>query len=175
MRTITTQGCTLEPMVEAHAREMFVVLSDPAIYEFEREPPPSVERLAAAYRLRESRQSPDGRERWLNWVVRLESQELAGYVQATVLQSGVALVAYEFASKHWRQGIGSRSVRAMMQELAVAEGVRTCIAILKMRNHRSMGLLLHLGFEPATDADAATYGADADEAVMRRAAPLPGG
>jgi RimJ/RimL family protein N-acetyltransferase len=153
---------------------MFVVLSDPAIYEFEREPPASVERLAARYRLRESRRSPDGRERWLNWVVRLESQELAGYVQATVLQSGVALVAYEFASKHWRQGIGSRSVRAMMQELAEADGVHTCIAVLKQRNHRSLGLLRHLGFEPGTDADAATYGADVDETVMRRAVPLPG-
>ena len=65
MKTVRTNRCILELQVEAHAPSMFEVLSDPAIYEFERVPPPSVERLAAGYRLRESRVSPDGRERWL--------------------------------------------------------------------------------------------------------------
>ena len=50
MRTLITSICTLEPQAEAHAPEMFVVLSDPAIYEFEGQPPPSVEALAAGYR-----------------------------------------------------------------------------------------------------------------------------
>ena len=62
MKTSCTLRCILEPQVEAHAEEMFKVLSDPAIYEFENIPPPSVERLAVGYRLRESRTSPDGRE-----------------------------------------------------------------------------------------------------------------
>lgn len=107
MNTIHTTRCTLEPQVEAHAEGMFAVLCDPAIYEFERVPPPSVERLAAGYRLRESRVSPDGDEKWPNWIVRLSNQEVAGYVQATVMESGESLVAYEFASMHGRQGIGS--------------------------------------------------------------------
>lgn len=45
MNTLHTGIATLEPMVVAHAPEMFDVLIDPAIYEFENEPPPSVERL----------------------------------------------------------------------------------------------------------------------------------
>jgi hypothetical protein len=55
---------------------MFAVLCDPAIYEFENEPPPSVEWLRARFAKLESRRSPDGEEQWLNWVVRLPSSEL---------------------------------------------------------------------------------------------------
>ena len=105
MNTLRTPLCVLEPQVVAHAEEMFVVLCDPAIYQFEGVPPPSVERLAAGYRRRESRLSPDGQEQWLNWVVRrLPGGEATGYVQATVLAGGVSYVGYEFASRFWRQG-----------------------------------------------------------------------
>ena len=37
MNTLQSEICTLEPMVVAHAPEMFEVLCDPAIYEFEHE------------------------------------------------------------------------------------------------------------------------------------------
>lgn len=170
MNTLRTPRCVLEPQVEAHAEEMFAVLSDPAIYEFENVPPPSIERLAAGYRLRESRTSPDGRQQWLNWVVRLPTGEAAGYVQATVLESRASFVAYEFASKHWRKGIGSASVSAMLEELTSTYGVHTYVAVLKKANFRSMGLLNHLGFEPAAPADATKYDPEEDEIVMLRAA-----
>lgn len=170
MRTIRTHRCVLEPQVEAHAAAMFEVLSDPAIYEFEGVPPPSLEKLAAGYRRKETRTSPDGRERWLNWVVRLPDNELAGYVQATVLESGASLIGYEFASRHWRQGIGSASINALLEELAQSYGVHTFVAVLKRANHRSMGLLHHLGFEPGTAEDARTYEAEEDETVLIKAA-----
>ena len=148
---------------------MFEVLSDPAIYEFEGVPPPSLEKLAAGYRRRESRSSPDGREKWLNWVVRLPNNELAGYVQAAVLESGASLVGYEFASKHWRQGIGRASINAMLEELAQSYAVHTFVAVLKSANYRSMGLLHHLGFTPGTAEDARTYVAEDDETVLIKA------
>ena len=170
MKTLRTSRGVLEPQVEAHAPEMFEVLSDPAIYEFEHVPPPSVERLAAGYRLRESRTSPDGRQKWLNWVVRLPDRALAGYVQATVLESGASYIGYEFASKYWRQGVGSASVSAMLQELAQSYGVHTFVAVLKAANHRSMGLLRHLGFEPGTQADGERYDAAQDEVVLLKPA-----
>ena len=147
---------------------MFEVLSDPAIYEFERVAPPSVERLAAGYKLRESRVSPDGHQKWLNWVVRLPSGDLAGYVQATVLESDASYVAYEFASKYWRHGIGRASVSAMMEELVNSYGVNLLVAVLKTANYRSMGLLQSLGFEPGTLEDARMFEADEDESVMVR-------
>jgi len=152
---------------------MFRVLADPAIYEFENEPPSSEARLTERYRRLESRGSADGTEHWLNWVVRLPTGELAGYVQATVLPDGVALVAYELNSRHWRQGIGRSAVQAMLDELRAQCGVHTFVAVLKARNFRSEGLLRRLGFAPADEAEAVRYRDEADERVMRRAAAPP--
>ena len=172
MNTLHTRICTLEPMVAAHAPEMFVVLCDPAIYEFESEPPPSVERLTEGYRRRESRVSPDGCEQWLNWAIRLRTGELAGYVQATVLESGASYIAYEMSSRFWRRGIGSSAVTAMMSELASHYQVHTFVAVLKTANLRSVALLTHLGFAPGSVAQMAEFEAEADERLMVRPAVL---
>jgi [ribosomal protein S5]-alanine N-acetyltransferase len=110
MRTLRVGDITLEPQVTAHAPQMFAVLSDPAIYEFENEPPASETYLFERFIKLESRKSRDGKEDWLNWVIRLPSGELAGYVQATVTETSRAYVAYELASRFWRQGIGSSAV-----------------------------------------------------------------
>ena len=166
MRTLQSPLCTLEPQVVAHATEMFLVLSDPAIYEYEGAPPPSVDRLADGYRRRESRVSPDGSEKWLNWVVRLPTGQLAGYVQATVLASGASYVGFEFASRHWRQGLGTASVSALLGELASNYRVHMFVAVLKPMNYRSMGLLSRLGFEPASAERAAEFESESDEVVL---------
>ncbi|MDH4289088.1 MAG: GNAT family N-acetyltransferase [Aquincola sp.] len=169
MRALRASLCTLEPLVEAHADEMFGVLSDPAIYEFENEPPPSQAWLAQRYARLESRESTDGTQRWLNWVVRLPAGELAGYVQATVLPSGTALIAYELASRFWHRGIGRCAVQAMIEELASTYGVRLCAAVFKAANHRSVGLLHRLGFTPASVSQVVAFGAQPDEGVMVKA------
>ena len=58
MRAVVASRCTLEPLVAAHAREMFDVLSDPAIYEFENAPPASQEWLTRRFERLEQRWSP---------------------------------------------------------------------------------------------------------------------
>lgn len=166
MRTISAPPVLLEPLVASHAHEMFSVLSDPAIYQFENEPPISEEALTGRYIALERRQSHDGGEVWLNWVIRVPSGELAGYVQATVLQSGVAYVAYELASRFWRQGIGSAAVAAMLTELQENHGVTLHAAILKSGNYRSLALLQKLGFQPASTEQRAAFAAAADELAM---------
>jgi RimJ/RimL family protein N-acetyltransferase len=124
-------------------------------------------------RRREARVSPDGREQWLNWVVRLPSGKLCGYVQATVYESGAAYIAYEFASMYWRQGIGSSAVLRMLEDLRDSFSVHTFVAVLKAANFRSMGLLLKLGFKPGTNEDAELYGAEPDEVtVVMPASPV---
>jgi RimJ/RimL family protein N-acetyltransferase len=166
MNTLPGSRCTLEPQVEAHAPEMFVVLSDPAIYEFEGVPPPSIERLAAGFKRRESRVSPDGTEQWLNWVVRLPTADLAGYVQATIYPSGSAYIGYEFSSKYWRRGIGTAALTLMLEELSAHYAVHTFVAVLKSANYRSIGLLHKLGFAPGTQEDAVLYEAESDETTL---------
>jgi len=174
MNTVRATRCTLEPQVAAPAREMFAVLSDPAIYEFEGAPPVTEAALAERFARLESRCSAEGAERWLNWVVRLPGGQLAGYVQATVLPTGVSLIAYELASGFWRQGIGSSSVTAMLGELRAVYGVHTYVAVLKARNYRSLSLLRRLGFEPAGEQQQAEYRDEPDEVVMVRTAETTG-
>ena len=171
MRTLHSLRCTLEPQVVAHAEEMFVVLSDPAIYEYEGVPPPSVELLANGYRRSEARLIPNGTTPFLNWVVRLPNGELTGYVQATILATGASYLAFEFSSRYWRQGIGSAAVSMMLKELVSGYAVHTFVAALKTKNFRSMGLLTHLGFEPTSAEQAARYEYDpGDEVVLIKSA-----
>jgi RimJ/RimL family protein N-acetyltransferase len=170
MQTISAPSLLLEPLTVRHAHEMFLVLSDPAIYEFENAPPASEEALSRRYAILEARRSQDGAEIWLNWVIRLSSGELAGYVQATVLRSGAAYVAYELASRHWRQGVGSAAVAAMLTELRAHYSVNLYVAVLKALNYRSVALLRKLGFQPASTEHVSEFGAEADEIVMVRPA-----
>jgi [ribosomal protein S5]-alanine N-acetyltransferase len=169
LNTLHAGPLVLEPQTESHAVDMFAVLSDPAIYEFESEPPPSVAALAERFARLESRRSPDGTEQWLNWVIRLPGGELAGFMQATVLAGGRAYVAYELASRYWRQGIASTALEAMLQELAAHYGVRDAFATLKAINHRSLGLLDKLGFRPLPPAARPPWTQEEDEITVQRA------
>ncbi len=171
MRPLLTPVCRLEPQMASHAEELFPVLCDPAIYEFEGEPPPSLERLRAGLLRNEGRVSPDGTEKWLNWVVRRTDGEVTGYIQATVLQSGCSYVGYEFASKYWRQGIGSSSVAAMLVELAHSYEVHTFVAVLKEANFRSLGLMQKIGFTQCPAERLSEFEAEGDEVVLLLQAP----
>ena len=166
MRRLQAGANTLEPQVAAHAGEMFALLQDPAIYEFENGPPASQEWLTQRYQRLESRGPADGSAHWLNWVIRLPGGGLAGYVQATVSASGVAHVAYELNSRHWRQGIGSSAVRAMLGELRSHYGVHSFVAVLKQKNLRSVALLRSLGFAPGNAQQQLSYRDEPDELVM---------
>src|SRR6267378_8318683 len=114
MRIVETESLTLEPQTAAHAEEMFVVLSDPAIYAYENKPPRSLEWLRARFTKLETRLSADGREQWLNWVIRLPTSALIGYVQATVREDGRAAIAYELSSAYWGRGLARQAVKAMI-------------------------------------------------------------
>ena len=166
MQTLRTVRLTLEPQMATHAGEMFAVLSDPAIYEFENEPPASLEWLSERFSRLESRASGDGSERWLNWVVRPHGGGLIGYVQASVPANGLAFIAYELASAYWGQGYGREAVSAMLVELAARYDVRQAGAVFKQQNHRSRKLLARLNFMTPSSADREHYRPDADEDLL---------
>jgi RimJ/RimL family protein N-acetyltransferase len=168
MNTLDGDVVRLEPQIEAHAEAMFDVLTDPAIYEHENEPPPSREWLRTRFRRLESRRSADGTEQWLNWVIRLPSGELAGFVQATVHASGRADIAYVLNSQHWGRGLATAAVRLMVAELAANHDVTKLVATLKRTNLRSLRLLERMGFRPASQVEHGDI--DADEMVLVRAA-----
>ena len=148
LRAIDAGLLTLVPQTAAHAEEMFAVLSDPALYRYENEPPESLEWLRARFARLESRRSADGREQWLNWVLRLDAR-LIGYVQATVHPDGQAAIAYVLSSAYWRRGLATQAVAAMIAELVEHYGVRRLSAVLKRDNLPSRRLLERLGFSLA--------------------------
>jgi RimJ/RimL family protein N-acetyltransferase len=168
MNIITGGGFTLEPQTQAHAEEMYAVLSDPAIYEYENEPPPSLEWLRQRFARLESRRSADGQQQWLNWVIRLPTSELIGYVQATLHADGRAAIAYELASRYWGRGLAGGAVQAMIDELALHHGARSLSAVLKKQNLRSLRLLQRLGFSPASHEAHARRHVASDELLVER-------
>ena len=159
MRSIATDDLRLEPQVAAHAEEMFVVLGDPAIYQYENAPPESLVWLRNRFARLESRRSADGSEAWLNWVIVLPSGELIGYLQASVYADGRAAIAYVLNSAYWGRGLARRAVQAMIVELTNHHAVKRFSAVLKRENFRSSRLLERLGFTLATaqEADELAY------------------
>lgn len=137
MRTLMTARGVLEPLVAGHAGEMFGVLGDPAIDEYENEPPASEAWLARRYAALEQRGPGDGAdgsagELWLNWVVRLGDGSAAGFVQATVTGGdsggggggggGEAYVAFVLNSAYWGRGWGARRRRRCWRSCATGTG-----------------------------------------------------
>ena len=166
MHIIRTNRLTLEPQVAAHAEEMFGVLGDPAIYEYENEPPASLEWLRQRYTKLESRRSPGGKEQWLNWVIRLPSSGLIGYVQATVFDNSNAAIAYVLSSTFWGQGFATEAVDAMIGELVAHYSVQSLSAVLKRENLRSLRLLERLGFKLASAEQHQQAQVEPDELLM---------
>ncbi len=168
MQVVTNETLTLEPLTRWHAEEMFDVLADPAIYEYENEPPLSVEWLRSRYAGLESRWSPDGVQQWLNWAVRLPTGECIGFVQATVHPDRSASVAYVFSSTHWGRGLGTLAVQEMILQLESRFFVKRFLAVLKEDNRRSYRLLLRCGFNLATPQEHDARSIPGDEVLMTR-------
>ena len=173
MRVLTAAGLTLEPQVAAHADAMFAVLSDPAIYEFENAPPRSLEWLRERFTRLQTRVSGDGAQLWLNWVIRIASGELIGYVQATVHPGRSAGIAYELASAYWGRGFARTAVTTMIDELVTRYGVRRLNAVAVRTNQRSLRLLERLGFALATPQQHAEHEVDPAEVLLSRTLTPP--
>jgi RimJ/RimL family protein N-acetyltransferase len=144
---IESRTLRLEPLSVAHADEMFDLMSAPAIYTYIPEKPPvSVSALRQRYQQLERGQSADGRQRWLNWIVRLESGPCAGYVQATIHPTHTADFAFVFAPRYWGQGVAYEACSAALPRLAGEFGVTAVFATVDPKNSRSVRLLERLGF-----------------------------
>lgn len=150
IRALSAEGLTLEPQCAAHAQEMFDVLNDAAVYTYlDDAPPQSAALLRERFARLESRRSADGREHWLNWAIRLDAGELAGFVQATVCEGGLGWIAFVIGREFWGRGVAQRAARAVLDEGSRRYAVSHWLATADQRNQRSIRLLARLGFTPA--------------------------
>ena len=113
----------------------------------------------------------------MKWLIAWLNGTLAPVLARKAAAQSVDVLAWrrdevppELGSAHWRQGIGSSAVRAMLNELCDHHGVHTFLAVLKARNFRSEALLRSLSFEPGSPEQQAQYRDEPDELVMVRAA-----
>jgi RimJ/RimL family protein N-acetyltransferase len=137
----------LEPLVVAHADEMFDALSAAAIYDhIPGAPPASLAALRERYARLAQGRSDDGRQRWLNWIIRLPSGQCAGFVQATLYHEHSGDFAYVLAPKYWGLGVAFAACRAGIALLASGFDVTALYATVDPRNVRSLRLLARLGF-----------------------------
>lgn len=150
MIALQTERLDLEPLVPAHAPELFPRLRDETLYEFlDSEPPKSIGILEEQYRRWEPRRSPDGEQAWLNWVARLRGADFVGWFQATVHADGRADLAYLVFPEHQRQGYAVEACRAVVSHLKSHYSARTIRATIEPKNAASIALARKLGLTQA--------------------------
>ena len=144
----TSSRLKLELLTVAHAVELFPLLTDSRIYEYIAvQPPVSVEALAERYRNLESRLSPDGSQRWLNWVIRRTSNhQCVGYLQATIYPDNTANFAFVLGLAFWGLGLAREASLLALHSLFAEHGVTQVFATTDRKNVRSSTLLNRLGF-----------------------------
>ena len=106
---------------------MVALLSAAQIYEhIDDKPPTSADALRERYGNLVKQVSPDGKEIWLNWIVRTGTPGAAiGYVQATIRkETNIALVAYVLSPNHLGKGLACEAVTQMIDKLSDGYGVK---------------------------------------------------
>ena len=122
---------------------MFAVLNDQRLHEFTDGAPRSLAELRSKFESLAAGQSPDGREAWLNWVVRRIDGPAIGYVQAGVAD-GSAAVAWVIGAPWQGQGFASEAATAMAAWL-IARGVTEIRAAIQPLHTVSNRVAEHLG------------------------------
>jgi RimJ/RimL family protein N-acetyltransferase len=148
---LETERLDLEPLTTAHAAEMAVVLDDPELHRYIGGAPSTLQELRARYERQEGGRSPDGRERWLNWIVRVRSSdEAVGYVQATVDDaSRLADIAWVIGTAFQGCGYATEAATGVVRRLG-AEGVTTVRAHIRPGHAASAGVARAIGLAPTT-------------------------
>jgi RimJ/RimL family protein N-acetyltransferase len=153
-RSIETTRLTLEPLHPEHAEEMAEALDDTALHEFIGGSPASVEELRKRYAVQAVGHSADGREGWLNWVIRVqETGGAAGTVQATLRRTGSHLsadVAWVVATPHQGRGVASEAAIAMVGWLR-EQGVDEIVALVHPDHAASSAVAARLGLVATDD------------------------
>ncbi|KUJ64526.1 GCN5 family acetyltransferase [Streptomyces albus subsp. albus] len=150
---IGTARLELLPLRVAHAEEMAVVLSDPALHTFIGGAPDTPDGLRARYR-RITAGSPDPAVSWLNWVIRLRAEScLAGTVQATIgpTEHGpVAEIAWVVGVPWQGRGIAGEAARGLVDWLG-RRSVRTAVAHIHPDHRASAAVAAAAGLAPTEE------------------------
>ena len=147
-KPLETDRLVLEPLRTAHAPKLYEHLLDRRLYTFiPQDPPASPKVLEERYRKLSTRRSPDGREAWLNWALRVRGGGYAGLLEATVEADRIAYVAHTVFVPYQGTGFGAEGCRRLLRHLFEDYNVTAAVAEVDTRNAASIALVEALGFE----------------------------
>jgi len=147
---LNRQRVRLEPLRIEHADELTPVLNDSMLHTYTGGEPADLAQLRARYRRQLVGQSPDGSQRWLNWLVRGEDGQALGTVQATVSEKEdelAAEVAWVIGTAHQGQGYAQEAAEVLVTWLR-HQGVRTLIAHVHPQHEASKAVARAVGLSP---------------------------
>lgn len=149
MNAFETERLLIEPLKASHAPALYVLFRHPAIYDYIPQlPPADSQALQDRYQKLENTQSPDGKEVWLNWAIRLKDEPAyIGRFEATVIKAEkTAFIAYLLGVDYWGKGYATEACCAVLRELKNTFHVEKVKVILDQRNTRSIRILEKCGF-----------------------------
>ena len=151
---ISTPRLALEPLAAHHAKDMVPVLAGTAIYRHIGGTALSLQDLTARYTAQSAGYSPDGREAWLNWIIR-EQAGPVGFVQATVATNApqpTAYVAWVVGEAFQGRGIATEAAAGMLGWLRPRTGGAVA-AYIHPENLASAAVARNLGLAATGQVD----------------------
>jgi ribosomal-protein-alanine N-acetyltransferase len=146
---LKTERLIIEPLKGSHAPALYSLFQDQVIYDYIPQlPPDNVQTLQDRYQKLENTESPDGKELWLNWAIRLKNEPVyIGRFEATVIKAEkMAFIAYLLSVDFWNKGYATEACHAVLNELKNSFHVQTVKVILDQRNKGSIRVLEKCGF-----------------------------
>jgi RimJ/RimL family protein N-acetyltransferase len=148
---LRSQRLLLTPLGAEDADELFPLLDDTRLHSFTGGSPLSLEDLRARYAGLTSRHSPDGRELWLNWIVRrLEDDAAVGQMEATVAGRS-AWVAWVIGSRWQSRGYASEAAITIVEWLFEQPEVDVVIAHIYPGHTASERVAINAGLTVTAD------------------------
>ena len=151
---LSSERLELELLRVEHAEEMAPLLDDVALHSFIGGQPATRDELRRRYTRQVVGRSPDGSQRWLNWVLRRrDNGQAVGTTQATVSEQQDRLTAdvgWVIGTSQQGQGYAHEAAQAMVGWLRL-HGVEVVIAHVHPRHQASMAVARAVGLVP-TDA-----------------------
>jgi RimJ/RimL family protein N-acetyltransferase len=151
---LQTLRLALEPLRLDHAEEMVSVLADERLYAFTGGTPPALDELRERYLRQAAGRSPDGVERWLNWIVRRTEDGVAvGFVQAAISEDPPppsAVLAWVLGIRFQGRGYAREAAATVVAWLG-AVGIGRLVAYIHPEHAASMSVARSLGLAPTGD------------------------
>jgi len=163
---LISERLRMEPLCGRHSEVVFTPLQDAAIYTYLPKDPPTAEALQRRYDFLAKGRSPDGTERWLNWIAFLRgSMTPVGTFQVTLPRSAPGSFGYVVFPPVWRQGYAREMATCVITHVFRTHGTPSLYAEIDTRNIGSIGLVESLGLTRIATTRGADFfkGAPSDE------------